>query len=170
MLQKIKFFSIIAHDLKSPFNGILGLSRMIWEEYDSMDDDELRSSLEILKDSTENVYKLIENLLDWSRLQTGRMKFQPSFQNMFMIVEDTRMLLNQIARVKEITIRNKVAHTSLIWGDSNMLHSLMQNLISNAIKFTPNGGIIEIIEEFLGDKIQYTVSDNGVGIEQKDID
>lgn len=167
---KDKFFSIIAHDLKSPFNGILGLSRMIWEEYDSMDDDELRSSLEILKDSTENVYKLIENLLDWSRLQTGRMKFQPSFQNMFMIVEDTRMLLNQIARVKEITIRNKVAHTSLIWGDSNMLHSLMQNLISNAIKFTPNGGIIEIIEEFLGDKIQYTVSDNGVGIEQKDID
>lgn len=167
---KDKFFSIIAHDLKSPFNGILGLSRMIWEEYDSMDDDELRSSLEILKDSTENVYKLIENLLDWSRLQTGKMKFQPSFQNMFMIVEDTRMLLNQIARVKEITIRNKVAHTSLIWGDSNMLHSLMQNLISNAIKFTPNGGSIEIIEEFLGDKIQYTVSDNGVGIEQKDID
>jgi two-component system sensor histidine kinase/response regulator len=167
---KDKFFSIIAHDLKSPFHGLLGLSRMIFEEYDSMDDTEVRSSIEILRDSTENTYKLIENLLDWSRLETGKMKFQPSFQNMFMLVEDTRMLLNNSTRLKNVTIRNKVSHTSLVWGDSNMLHSLLQNLISNSIKFTPKDGIIEVSELQMGDKIQYTVSDNGVGIEQKDID
>jgi two-component system sensor histidine kinase/response regulator len=167
---KDKFFSIIAHDLKSPFHGLLGLSRMIFEEYDSMDDTEVRSSIEILRDSTENTYKLIENLLDWSRLETGKIKFQPSFQNMFMLVEDTRMLLNNSTRLKNVTIRNKVSHTSLVWGDSNMLHSLLQNLISNSIKFTPKDGIIEVSELQMGDKIQYTVSDNGVGIEQKDID
>ena len=168
--SKDKFFSIIAHDLKSPFHGILGLSRMIYEEFDSMDDAELRSSLEILKDSSENTYKLIENLLDWSRLETGKMKFQPSFQNMFMLVEDTRMLLNQNARLKDIAIRNKISHTSLVWGDSNMLHSLLQNIISNSIKFTPNNGIIEISEQAMDDKVEYTISDNGIGIDQNNID
>jgi PAS domain S-box-containing protein len=168
--SKDKFFSIIAHDLKSPFHGLLGLSRMISEEYDSMDDDEVRSSIEVLKESTENTYNLIENLLEWSRFETGKMKFQPSNQNMFMIVEDTRILLNQNARLKDITIRNKISHKSLIWGDSNMLHSLVQNLISNSIKFTSTGGSIEIQEKQIGDKIQYIVSDNGVGIEENDID
>ncbi len=168
--SKDKFFSIIAHDLKSPFNGLLGLSRMIFEEYDSMDDNELRSSLEILKDSTESTYKLIENLLNWSRLQTGKMKFEPSPQNMFMIVEDIRMLLNQNARLKEIIIKNKLAHTSIVWGDSNMLNSLLQNLIANAIKFTPSGGSVEISEIQFEDKVEYMVSDTGVGIKQDDID
>jgi len=167
---KDKFFSIIAHDLKSPLNGLLGLSRMIWEEYDSMDDDELRSSLEILKNSTENVYKLIENLLDWSRFQTGKIKFQPSFQNMFTIVEDIRMLLNQNIIIKEIVIRNKLNPSTFIWGDTNMLHSLMQNLLSNAIKFTNKGGIIEITEQSFENKIEFTVADNGVGIEQEDLE
>jgi PAS domain S-box-containing protein len=167
---KDKFFSIIAHDLKSPLNGLLGLSRMIWEEYDSMDDDELRSSLEILKNSTENVYKLIENLLDWSRFQTGKIKFQPSFQNMFTIVEDIRMLLNQNLIIKEIVIRNKLVPSTFIWGDSNMLRSLMQNLLSNAIKFSNKGGIIEITEQSFENKIEFTVADNGVGIEQKDLE
>ena len=169
-ISKDKFFSIIAHDLKSPFHGLLGLSRMIYEEYDSMDDSELRSSLEILKDSTENTYKLIENLLDWSRLEAGTMKFQPAHQNMFMIVEDTRMLFSQNTRIKDIAIRNKVSHTSVVWGDSNMLHSLLQNIVSNAIKFTPQGGNIEISELLYNDKIQYVVSDSGVGIGQENID
>lgn len=167
---KDKFFSILAHDLKSPLNGLLGLSRMIWEEYDSLDDGELLSSLEILKDSTENVYKLIEDLLDWSRFQTGKMKFQPSVQNMFTIVEDIRILLNQNSRLKDIIIRNKLVPSNLIWGDSNMLHSLMQNLISNAIKFTNKGGIIEITEQSFENNIEYTVADNGVGIEQEDLE
>jgi PAS domain S-box-containing protein len=167
---KDKFFSIIAHDLKSPFHGLLGLSRMISEEFDSMNDDELRSSLEILKDSTENTYKLIENLLDWSRLQTGKMKYNPASQNMFMIVEDTRMLLNQNARMKDISIRNKIAHSSMIWGDTHMLRSLVQNIISNSIKFTPQSGSIEISEKILGNMIEYTFSDTGVGIGENDID
>ncbi len=167
---KDKFFSIIAHDLKSPMQGILGLSRMIFEEYESMNDEEVRSSLEILKDSTETTYKLIENLLEWARLETGKISYQPGYQNMFMIVEDTRMLLNQNARFKDITIRNKVSHESIVWGDSNMLHSLLQNLLSNAIKFTPRGGSIEISEEEFENEINFSISDNGVGIRQEDID
>lgn len=167
--SKDKFFSIVAHDLKSPFHGLLGLSRMIYEELHSMDESELRSSLQILKESTESIYALIENLLEWSRLQTGKIKFQPAFQNMFMIVEDTRRLLNQNARMKNISLRNKLSYNCRVWGDSNMLHSLIQNLISNAIKFTPAGGTIEISELNSDDFIQFTVSDSGVGISKEDI-
>ena len=167
---KDKFFSIIAHDLKSPFHGLLGLTRMIVEEYSSMSESEVKSYLQIIKESTESTYKLIENLLEWSRLESGKMKYNPALQNMFMIVEDTRILLNQNARMKNINLRNKLGHQSFIWGDDTMLQSLVQNLISNAIKFTPNDGSIEISEKQFDSYIEYTVSDTGVGIKDSDID
>ncbi len=167
---KDKFFSIIAHDLKSPFHGLLGLTRMIVEEYDSMSESEVKSYLQIIKESTESTYKLIENLLEWSRLESGKMKYNPALQNMFMIVEDTRILLNQNARMKNINLRNKLGHQSFVWGDDTMLQSLVQNLISNAIKFTPNNGIIEITENQFDNYIEYTVSDTGIGIKESDIE
>ncbi|HEX9251960.1 MAG TPA: ATP-binding protein, partial [Ignavibacteriaceae bacterium] len=167
---KDKFFSIIAHDLKSPFHGLLGLTRMIVEEYDSMSESEVLQYLQIIKDSTESTYKLIENLLEWSRLESGKMKFNPALQNMFMIVEDTRILLNQNARLKNVNIRNKLGHQSFVWGDDTMLQSLIQNLISNAIKFTPPGGSIEIFENRSDEYIEFVVSDTGIGIKEKDIE
>jgi PAS domain S-box-containing protein len=167
---KDKFFSIIAHDLKSPFHGLLGLTRMVVEEYDSMSETEVRSYLQIIKESTESTYKLIENLLEWSRLESGKMKYNPALQNMFMIVEDTRILLNQNARMKNINLRNKLGHQSFVWGDDTMLQSLVQNLISNAIKFTPAGGSIEVTENRFDNYIEYIVSDTGVGIKEKDIE
>jgi signal transduction histidine kinase len=166
---KDKFFSIVAHDLKSPFHGLLGLTRMIVEEYDSMNENEVMTYLKAIKDSTESTYKLIENLLEWSRLQSGKMKYNPTLQNMFTIVEDTRILLNQVAKLKNINLRNKLGHQSFIWGDDNMLQSLIQNLISNAIKFTPGGGSIEISENQFDNYIEYIVSDTGVGIKEADI-
>ena len=167
---KDKFFSIIAHDLKSPFHGLLGLTRMIVEEYDSMSESEVKSYLQIIKESTESTYKLIENLLEWSRLESGKMKYNPALQNMFMIVEDTRILLNQNARMKNINLRNKLGHQSFVWGDDTMLQSLVQNLISNAIKFTPTSGIIEVTENQFDSYIEYTVSDTGIGIKESDIE
>lgn len=162
--SKDKFFSIVAHDLKSPFHGLLGLTQMMVEEYETMNEEEVRSSLTLLKESTESTYKLIENLLNWSRLQTGRMKYEPANQNMFLIVEETRLLLNQNARMKNVSMRNKLGPQSIIWGDCNMLQSLLQNLISNAIKFTNPEGYVEITEKAIGNKIQYSISDSGIGI------
>ncbi len=168
--SKDKFFSIIAHDLKSPFHGLLGLTRMIVEEYDSMTENEVKLYLQTIKESTESTYKLIENLLEWSRLESGKMKYNPALQNMFMIVEDTRILLSQNARMKNINLRNKLSHQSFVYGDDIMLQSLVQNLISNAIKFTPADGSIEISENKHEEYIEYIVSDNGVGIRDIDIE
>ena len=93
-----------------------------------------------------------------------------ALQNMFMIVEDTRILLNQNARMKNINLRNKLGHQSFVWGDDTMLQSLVQNLISNAIKFTPAGGSIEVTENRFDGYIEFIVSDTGVGIKEKDIE
>jgi signal transduction histidine kinase len=87
-----------------------------------------------------------------------------------MIVEDTRILLNQNARIKNINLRNKLGHQSFVWGDDAMLQSLVQNLISNAIKFTPSGGSIEFSENRFDNHIEFIVSDTGVGIKEKDIE
>ena len=143
---------------------------MIVEEYDSMSESEIWQYIQIIKESTESTYKLIENLLEWSRLESGKMKFNPALQNMFMIVEDTRILLNQTARIKNINLRNKLGHQCFVWGDDTMLQSLIQNLISNAIKFTPAGGSIEVSEKRFDDHIEFIFSDTGVGIKEEDIE
>jgi len=167
--SKDKFFSIIAHDLKSPFHGLLGLTRMIAEDYENMTEEEIKTYLNTIKDSTESTYNLIENLLEWSRFETGKIQYNPAVQNMFMIVENTRILLNQVAKLKNITIKNKLNHRSAVWGDETLLQSLMQNLISNAIKFTPSGGNIKVTEYQTDETIEYTVADTGVGIKEDDI-
>lgn len=167
--SKDKFFSIIAHDLKSPFHGLLGLTRMIAEDYENMTEEEIKTYLNTIKDSTESTYNLIENLLEWSRFETGKIQYNPAVQNMFMIVENTRILLNQVAKLKNITIKNKLNHRSAVWGDETLLQSLMQNLISNAIKFTPSGGNIKVTEYQTEETIEYTVADTGVGIKEDDI-
>lgn len=167
--SKSKFFSIIAHDLKSPFHGLLGLTKMIVDDHESMTKEELRSYLKIMNESTESTYKLIENLLEWSRLESGKMKYNPSAQNIFMLVENTKNVLGQNARLKNITIKNKLSHQNVIWGDEPMLQSLLQNLISNAIKFTPECGIIEISENELDEKVEFIISDSGVGIKEENI-
>ena len=143
---------------------------MIVEEYDSMTESEVRNYIKIIKESTESTYKLIENLLEWSRLESGKMKYNPALQNMFMIVEDTRILLSQNARIKNINLRNKLSHQSFVYGADTMLQSLVQNLISNSIKFTPPGGSIEVSEQKFDDYIEYSVSDTGVGIKDTDIE
>lgn len=168
--SKDKFFSIIAHDLKSPFQGLMGLSRLIVEDYDELSEDEKRSFILALNESAESTYKLIENLLEWSRLQTGRMKYNPSKIDLFEIVESIKMLLFQTAELKNIKIKNKIPQGTHVWGDKYMLTSLFQNLISNSIKFTNRFGEIIINSSIDNNFIEVSVEDNGVGIEPEDID
>lgn len=168
--SKDKFFSIIAHDLKSPFQGLMGLSRLIVEDYDELSEDEKRNFVLALNESAESTYKLIENLLEWSRLQTGRMKYNPSKIDLFEIVESIKMLLFQTAELKNIKIKNKIFQGTYVWGDKYMLTSLFQNLISNSIKFTNRFGEININSDTKDGIVQVSVEDNGVGIEPEDID
>jgi PAS domain S-box-containing protein len=168
--DKDKLFSIIAHDLKSPFNPLLGFSEILVNDFDTLSSDEIKKYHKAIYNSLKNEYALLENLLNWSRLETGQMEFEPEKISLYEKVETVLNLLFGNAKLKEITLVNETEKNIFVLADCNMLHSVLQNLISNAIKFTNKEGLIKISTDRVGNNlIQITVSDNGVGMRNNQI-
>lgn len=167
--SKDKFFSIVAHDLKSPFNGLLGFTKILLEDFDELPPEMLRGYIANIYTTAKNVYTLIENLLEWSRIQTGKMDFSPVKMDLFDEVKYTVELLNNNAKNKNISLVGNVPEGTIVCVDNNMIHSVMQNLISNALKFTREGGLVEIISRDAGDFVEVTIADNGIGIKESDL-
>lgn len=166
-LQKDKVCSIIAHDLRSPFSGLLGISKVIYDNLQSLTREEIQDLVKELKDSIESTYKLLENLLEWSRLQRGILPFEPDHFNLWEIVEGVVYSQEVKAKEKEIAIVNNVSNDLVIYADYNMLSTVLRNLVSNAIKFTPRGGKVEIASKDDGDFVEVSVKDTGVGIPEE---
>jgi PAS domain S-box-containing protein len=162
---KDKLFSIIAHDLKSPFNPLLGLSEIMVNDFESLTPEEIKDFNKEIYNALKNEYTLLENLLHWSRLETGQMEFNPEKINLYDKTESVINLLSGNAKLKDITLSNETDKDIFVSADPNMLHSILQNLISNSIKFTNKDGLIKTYaEKVSNDFIQITVSDNGVGM------
>jgi|GEM_PF-688942 len=167
--EKDKFFSIISHDLRSPFQGLLGLSNAMIEEFDTLTLDETKLFINNIHNSAKNLFNLIENLLQWSRIQRGKLDFQPVIVDLY---EETLYVINLLQRnaiTKNIKLINKIEEDLKVKSDINILHSTLQNLVSNAIKFTPNGGEITIAAEKDVEYVSVSVIDTGVGIAENDI-
>lgn len=164
---KDKFFSIIAHDLRSPFNGLLGFSKVLSDEFDELTNDEVKEYISYVYSSAKNVFTLIENLLQWSRIQTGRMEFQPIKIELHELVFKIVNLFTSVAIEKYISLRNLIPINAFLKADQNMLSSIIQNLIANALKFTNPGGTVTISYEFLNDFHKITVTDDGIGISKE---
>lgn len=162
--EKDKLFSIIAHDLKSPFSGFLGIASLLSTDIESMSKEELVEIAKLLKESAENVYKLIENLLEWSRIQRGLIPFEPSEYNLRQIVEQVYSLQKVNLESKEIEFELEVPPDLSVVVDLNMIATVFRNLISNAIKFTPRKGKISITSSVRNDEILVSVEDTGIGI------
>ncbi len=167
--SKDKFFSIIAHDLRSPFQGLLGVSKILTEEFESLSQDELRYFINTLNDALQNQYKFLDDLLSWSRIQSNRMEFNPKKLNLSLQIEDILMLLYHNIKNKKITLHNKIDANLSIYADENMLALLLRNLISNAIKFTPSGGLVEIYALDRQADVLIDVNDKGVGISDENV-
>lgn len=162
--EKDKFFSIIAHDLKSPFSGFLGIAEMLSMDIESFSKEELVDIAKMLKESAQNVYKLIENLLEWSRVQRGMIPFQPDKYNLRYIVEQVQSLQKVNIDKKEIDFQNFIPEDCEVVCDENMLSTVFRNLISNAVKFTPRGGKIIVSANVQDNYWVVTVEDSGIGI------
>jgi len=167
---KDKFFSIIAHDLKSPFQGLLGLAQILSAEFSNLTEEEKISSIDSIHKMSGNTYKLLENLLDWARLQTGLMNLNPEYFNLYAGLENTVSLLRQTAQNKKIVLQNNTDKSLFIHADQNMLSTVVRNLVSNAVKFTNPGGTIVLDAVKTNGIIEISVSDNGTGIEKENID
>jgi signal transduction histidine kinase len=161
---KDKFFSVIAHDLKSPFNALLGFLDILENEFDQMNDSEKFEIIKILHQSSQNTYNLLINLLDWSRSQRGLIKNQPEVVQLHEIAKTAIGFLNQRSRKKEHIIQNLISTEHFVFADPNLTQTVFINLINNAIKFTPRNGIITITSREANKLIEIAVSDNGIGI------
>jgi len=167
--EKDKFFSIIAHDLKSPFNALLNLSEFLVEDLSDLSMDEIRSFSKEINKSAQSVYDLLLNLLQWAQIKTGRINKTQEKIELSKLVRDTLLFLENIASKKSIKIINNADDLSLIVGDRTMISSVLQNLISNSIKFTKRNGNIFINSEEKDDKIIVHIKDTGIGISKENL-
>jgi len=163
---KDKFFSIIAHDLKSPFNSIIGFTNLLAEQIEERDYEGIEKYVSIIQHSAQNAMDLLLNLLEWSRTQTGRTEFNPEYVDSVSLINETVALLNDLAQQKSISIVKEIPHDAPVFADRYMISSVLRNLISNAIKFTHPGGQIIISARQEAKKLQIEVTDNGVGISE----
>lgn len=161
---KDKFLSIIAHDLKNPFNAIIGFTDLMLNNFTQMDDETLIRGLKTIESASNHAYKLLENLLLWSKNQTGMTEFKPEKLNLFTQISESLSIVESAAMNKNISIQLRVKKNHEILADKNMIDTILRNLISNAIKFSYRGGKIKITasEEF--SKIHISIIDEGIGI------
>ena len=167
--SKDKFFSIVSHDLRSPFNGLLGLANLLASEFDSLTNDELRSIADSLNSTANHLFKYIENLLEWSRLQSGKMVHQPVKVDLHESIVSMLNILSPNILQKNIVIEYHLCDNSFVFADSNMVNSILDNSISNAIKFTRSSGKISITTERHGMFIKTVITDTGVGIKEENL-
>jgi PAS domain S-box-containing protein len=168
---KDKFFSVIAHDLKSPFNAILGFSELLANDYDSYSEADRKRQIHNISDAASIAYKLLQNLLDWARLQIGRFEKKLVHVELSGLVNETIGICRPIAVEKNITVISEIKYGIVVMADPQMLSSVLRNLLMNAIKFSFKGGEIRILAKphHLQGQLEISFIDAGVGIHPDDV-
>ncbi|MFA8449556.1 MAG: tetratricopeptide repeat protein [Bacteroidales bacterium] len=167
--EKDRFFSIIAHDLKNPFNIMIGITSILASEEVKI---KRKEEIQFLKDlhqvATEG-YKLLQNLLEWARIQKGENRFFPELINIQSLVKESTDLLSHMAAGKKIDLEVNIPQGTLAYGDKNMISTVLRNLISNALKFTNRNGKVVIGCDLKHNYLKLYVQDNGIGMNQDDL-
>ena len=164
---KDKFFSIIAHDLKSPFSSFLGLTQIMAEELPNLTMLQVQEIAVSMSKSAANLYRLLENLLQWSRMQQGTIKFNPEPVQLQPILTESIEMIQESAKSKSIEIATDVPDGLAVFADADMLQTVIRNLVSNAVKFTPKGGKVNLSAKIAEDKkIEISICDTGIGMRQ----
>ncbi len=166
--SKDKFFSIIGHDLRTPFNAIIGFSELLWKE--DFTSSEIRKIAEDLYRTGKETYDLLNNLLEWSLSETGKIKYTPALFLISHIIDSAVALYIEMAARKNIRISTDVPGNMKAFADENMVMTIIRNLVSNAVKFTSRGGIVSIRATEEQEFINIAVTDNGLGIPHTFID
>ncbi|NLO49611.1 MAG: GAF domain-containing sensor histidine kinase, partial [Bacteroidales bacterium] len=166
-LTKDRFFNIIAHDLKNPFNAIIGFSTLLCDEWSDFDDVDKITMVQAIRQSSEGAYELLMNLLEWSRLRVGTIDYHPDMVDINNVVERSISLLKSNADEKNIHLTFEPCESHQVLFDDNMLRTIIRNLLSNAIKFTHGFGVINITTFFDPNypaMLRFSIADSGIGI------
>ncbi len=164
--SKDKFFSIIAHDLKSPFQSILGFYNILKEDFDNLSKEEVEYIIKNMGEGTKNLYALIENLLEWSRVQLGKIEVVKENFNLSDLTKSVISLLKGYAVKKEIEVEQNLGDNIFVFADIKMINSVINNLLSNSLKFTNRGGIIKITIAIKKKSAIFKLEDNGIGMDK----
>ena len=167
--SKDKFFSIIAHDLKNPFNTIIGFSDMMKESIRLNDPATFYEYTEMINTSAIQTLRLLENLLEWANSQRGNLSFTPVPINLSEIVKDEFIMVDEMATGKNIELKSFIPETLTFVADKNMIRTILRNLITNAVKFTHKNGQVQVNAINYNDNIEISVSDNGIGMSKETI-
>jgi len=169
--EKDKLFSIIAHDLRSPFSSFLGLTQVMAEELETLSMDQLQEIAGSMRKSATNLFRLLENLLQWSRIQQGSIPFYPAQIELIPIVEESIALVIDSANKKGIEIKYDIPYNTMVYADSNMLQTIIRNIVSNAVKFTPKNGKVDIEARTIsGKNVEISIGDTGIGMSSSVVD
>jgi PAS domain S-box-containing protein len=180
-IEKDKFFSIIAHDLKNPLGSFRELTKLLHDSYQDFEEQERIEYLDLMKTSSDNLYNLLWNLLEWTNFQKGKIDYNPQKVNIFFVVNEIIELVSLSARNKSIQLKNSIISSVEIISDPNHLTFIIRNLLTNAIKYTPQNGLIEIginnedsnqskIYKYNNSEICIYIKDSGIGMSQSIID
>jgi signal transduction histidine kinase len=168
-VDKDRFMAILAHDLKSPFNALLGFSEELKDNVRTLSIDQIESYVTNINSSAQNSFNLLEDLLIWARLQQGQMPYRPQKLNFIEIYRNVSAVLKSNADAKNISVNCFTSDDISVYADPDMLKTILRNLLSNAIKFTNKGGTINISATLTFSNTTIVISDNGIGILPDDL-
>lgn len=161
---KNKLFSIISHDLRSPFNALIGLSQMLKENQNELEETEKKEFVNAIYETSTKTYYLLQNLLEWSLSQTNEIQFQPENINLNELVNQALAMPLEVAKSKDIAIVATIDKNEIIYADKNMMETVLRNIVSNAIKFTESNGKITLTATNDQKGITIKIADNGIGM------
>jgi signal transduction histidine kinase len=166
--EKNRFFSIIAHDLRGPVTGLSGLSEILHEQMGNLSAEETRTMIGLLYTTSKQVVDLLANLLEWARIQMNAISFEPENLILSDTIQDVLRVFRTPMQEKSITLAENLETSLMVFADPNLLKTVLRNLISNAIKFTPTGGTITIsAKSLLDSSVRIAVSDTGIGMDEE---
>ncbi|WP_162098601.1 response regulator [Melioribacter roseus] len=167
--RKDKFFTLLAHDIRSPFNTILGFLDILIADFNEISDEEKLQYLLDLQKASKNLYGLLINLLEWANAKSGLIAFKPENINVRELFDNVAELFDLSLREKNISFNIATDESMSAYADPDMVYTIIRNLVSNAIKYTDKGGIIELVSKKEGENVVITVSDSGIGMNQEEV-
>ena len=168
-ITKDKFFSIIGHDLRAPISGLLNYAEILNDECEVLSKEEIKEFTGYIIEIARTTNSLLNNLLEWSRIQSGKIAYEPQELQLYLLADKIFRLLNPIASNKQVILKNEIDPGFLCLADSNMLQSIILNLTSNALKFSNIGGTVSVSAVTFDDYVKISVRDTGIGIKEEHI-
>jgi signal transduction histidine kinase len=167
LAEKDKFFSIIAHDLRGPFTGFLGFTDLLKTDINSLPKEELQDLANRMYTSASSLFRMLTNLLEWSMSQRDLTTFNPEKISLNELIKDSLQIFYDVAKNKGIGLKETIPEDIFVSADKAMLNTIIRNLVSNAVKFTNNGGVILVTAKISGDMVDIHVADNGIGMNEE---